>query len=100
MPKDLGDLTERAREEVVSRVELRGMSLLEHLEELRKRIIYSALASFAGFCICFWYHEELYELIHAPLSFALKNNHLDPQLLLTYPTSPFNMYRKMALVGG
>ena len=100
MPKDLGDLTERAREEVVSRVELPGVSLLEHLEELRKRIIYSALAIFAGFCICYWYHEQLYELMQAPISFALKNNHLDTQLVFTNPTDPFNMYLKMALIGG
>ena len=51
MPKDLGEITEKAREEVVSRVELPGMSLLEHLEELRKRIIYAALAVCIGFCV-------------------------------------------------
>ena len=100
MPKDLGGLTERAREEVVNRVELPGMSLLEHLEELRKRIIYSALAIFAGFCVCYWYHEQIYELMQRPITFALRNNHLDTQLVFTNPTDPFNMYLKMALIGG
>lgn len=100
MPRDLSDLTERAREEVVNRAELPGMSLLEHLEELRKRIIYSALAIFAGFGICYWYHEQIYELMQRPITFALKNNHLDTQLVFTNPTDPFNMYLKMALIGG
>jgi len=100
MPRDLGDLTERAREEVVNRVELPGMSLLEHLEELRKRIIYSALAIFAGFCVCYWYHEQIYGLMQRPITFALKNHHLDTQLVFTNPTDPFNMYLKMALIGG
>jgi sec-independent protein translocase protein TatC len=100
MPRDLEDLTERAREEVVSRAELPGMSLLEHLEELRKRIIYSAISIFGGFSVAYWYHEQIYELMQRPITFALKNNHLDTQLVFTNPTDPFNMYLKMALIGG
>jgi len=100
MPRDLEDLTERAREEVVSRAELPGMSLLEHLEELRKRIIYSAISIFGGFSVAYWYHERIYELMQRPITFALKNNHLDTQLVFTNPTDPFNMYLKMALIGG
>ena len=100
MARDLEDLTERAREEVVSRAELPGMSLLEHLEELRKRIIYSALSILGGFCVCYWYHEQIYDLMQRPIMFALKNHHLDTQLVFTNPTDPFNMYLKMALIGG
>ena len=100
MARDLEDLTERAREEVVSRAELPGMSLLEHLEELRKRIIYSALSILGGFCVCYWYHEQIYDLMQRPIMFALKNHHLDTQLVFTNPTDPFNMYLKMGLIGG
>ena len=100
MPRDLEDLTERARSEVVSRVELPGMSLLEHLEELRRRIIFSALAIFGGFCVAYWYHEQIYNLMQGPIVFALKNHHLDTQLVFTNPTDPFNMYLKMGLIGG
>jgi sec-independent protein translocase protein TatC len=100
MPRDLGDLTERARSEVMSRAELPGMSLLEHLEELRRRIIYAALSIFGGFCICYWYHEQIYDLMQRPIMFALRNHHLDTQLVFTNPTDPFNMYLKMGLIGG
>src|SRR5436309_277361 len=100
MARDVEDLTERAREEVVSRAELPGMSLLEHLEELRKRIIYSALSILGGFCVCYWYHEQIYDLMQRPIMFALKNHHLDTQLVFTNPTDPFNMYLKMGLIGG
>ena len=35
------DLAERARNAVQDRAELPGMSLMEHLEELRKRLVWS-----------------------------------------------------------
>jgi sec-independent protein translocase protein TatC len=100
MPRDLEDLTERARSEVVSRAELPGMSLLEHLEELRRRIIFSALSIFGCFCIAYWYHEQIYDFMQRPIMFALKNHHLDTQLVYTNPTDGFNMYLKMGLIGG
>jgi sec-independent protein translocase protein TatC len=97
---DLQDLTDKARSEVVSRAELPGMSLLEHLEELRRRIIWSALSIFGGFCVAYWYHEKIFDLMQRPIFFALKNHHLDTQLVFTNPTDPFNMYLKMGLIGG
>ena len=99
MPRDIEDITERARSEVVSRAELPGMSLLEHLEELRRRIIYSIISVIGGFCVCYGYRERIYELMENPITFALKNHHLDTQLVYTNPTDPFNMYLKMALIG-
>lgn len=100
MPQDLEGLTERARSEVVSRIELPGMTLLEHLEELRRRIIWSALAVAGCFGIAYWFHEQIYNLMQRPIMFALKNHHLDTQLVYTNPTEPFNMYLKIGLIGG
>jgi sec-independent protein translocase protein TatC len=100
MPRDLEELTQRARSEVVTRADLPGMSLLEHLEELRKRIIWSAVAIAAMFFVAYWFHEQIYDLMQRPVIFALKNHHLDTQLVFTNPTEPFNMYLKMALIGG
>lgn len=100
MPRDFEDLTEKARSEVVSRAELPGMSLLEHLEELRRRIIFSVLSIAGGFGVCYWFHEQIYDLMQRPITFALRNNHLDTQLVFTNPTEPFNMYLKMGLIGG
>ena len=39
----MADLVDRARAAVTERAELPGMSLLEHLAELRRRIIHTAL---------------------------------------------------------
>ena len=39
----MDDILDRARSSVTQRAELPGMSLLEHLEELRRRIIHSVI---------------------------------------------------------
>ena len=45
------DLVERARNAVTGRAELPGMSLIEHLEELRRRLIHSAIYLVVGFFV-------------------------------------------------
>ena len=45
----MADIVDRARAAVNDRAELPGMSLLEHLEELRKRIIHSVIYLVVGF---------------------------------------------------
>ena len=51
--------------------EMTGMSFLEHLEELRRRIIYSALYVVAGFGICWWFHEQIFAIMQKPIMAAL-----------------------------
>jgi sec-independent protein translocase protein TatC len=46
---DPSDAIGKAREAVTARVELPGMSLMEHLDELRKRIVRSAIFLGLGF---------------------------------------------------
>ena len=40
--------------------EMTGMSFLEHLEELRRRIIYSFLYVVAGLGVCWGFHEQIF----------------------------------------
>src|SRR6478672_8502827 len=44
------------------------MSFLEHLEELRKRLLYSVMAIFVGFLLCWWKAEAIYAWLQAPLT--------------------------------
>ena len=44
MRNEIETVVEKARTNISTRAELPGMSLLEHLEELRRRIIWSALS--------------------------------------------------------
>jgi sec-independent protein translocase protein TatC len=82
------------------RQELSSMGFLEHLEELRKRIIWSIVYIGAGFCVCYWWHEQIFGWMQKPIVFALQNHHLPVNLVYTNPTDPFNMYLKISLIVG
>jgi sec-independent protein translocase protein TatC len=94
------DLAERARTAVTERAELPGMSLLEHLEELRKRIIHSGLYLIAGFFIAYTIRERLSAFMVKPITAALKAHNLDSHLVYLNPVDPFNFYIKISLVFG
>jgi sec-independent protein translocase protein TatC len=80
--------------------EMTGMSFLEHLEELRRRIIHSFLYVMAGFCVCWWFHERIFAIMQKPIMSALAKHHLDQKLVYLNPTDPFNMYLKIAFLAG
>ena len=88
------DPVDRARKAVADRAELPGMSLMEHLEELRKRIIRSLMFLFGGFIIGWIFRNQLYGFIQKPLN----DLHLD--LYYQHPTDPLNLLLKTALIGG
>ena len=68
------------------------MSLMEHLEELRKRIIWSLLGVAVAFFPCWTKAKEIYAFLVAPLE------KLRPGLRLAFfnLTDPFLMYFKVA----
>jgi len=77
-----------------------AMGFLDHLEELRKRIINSVMAVAVGFFICWWKVEWIYGFVQKPIMTALRNNHLDEKLVYLNPTEPFNLYLKVAMLSG
>jgi sec-independent protein translocase protein TatC len=91
--------TDSANEDI-SRSELSSMSLLEHLEELRRRLIYAIISVVVGFGFAWNYAENIYRLMEAPIVAALRANHLPEKLVYTNPTEPFNIYLKIGLIAG
>lgn len=89
---------EEPREE--TREGLTGMSFLEHLEELRRRVIYSLLSVAAGFGVAWYFAERIFELMQRPIVEALRNHKMDEKLVYLNPTEPFNLYLKVGLVAG
>jgi sec-independent protein translocase protein TatC len=77
-----------------------SMSFLEHLEELRRRIIYSLAAVGVAFLACWYYAEPIFALMQRPIMEALHNHKLDSRLVYLNPTEPFNMYLKVAFITG
>ena len=77
--------------------ELPKMSFLDHLEELRKRLIVSILALLVGFLVCWGYADKIYALIEAPLAKFLPKG---DKLAYTRLTAPFFLYMKVAFFAG
>src|SRR5882672_7439320 len=73
------------------------MSFLEHLDELRKRIIYSAVSIFVGFLIAFIFHNELFAFVMRPLQAGLPAGQT---LIYTEPTEAFVLHLTIAAIAG
>ncbi|HZD30865.1 MAG TPA: twin-arginine translocase subunit TatC, partial [Candidatus Angelobacter sp.] len=80
--------------------EMTGMSFLEHLEELRRRIIYSFLYIVGGFCVSWWWHEQIFGIMQKPIMTALAAHNMEQKLVYLNPTDPFNMYLKISFIAG
>jgi sec-independent protein translocase protein TatC len=78
----------------------RSMPLLAHLEELRKRLIFSVLGILVGFISCWSFADRIFGLIQQPIISALRNHGIAGGLVYLNPTEPFNLYLYVALVGG
>lgn len=95
MATDLpSDLATRTRSTVQERAELPGMSLMEHLEELRKRIVWSALFLAIGFCVAYALRTRIIGLVQKPLV------DIGLTMTMTHPTDAFNFIIKSSLVAG
>ena len=77
-----------------------SMSLLGHLEELRKRVTFSVLGVLAGFLLCWSFADRIFGLMQQPIIVALRHHGIGSGLVYLNPTEPFNLYLEVALVGG
>ena len=68
------------------------MSFLDHLEELRKRIINSLIGVAVALCISWWAAGYLFRLVSRPIVAA------GVQLNMTKPTEGFNLELKLAIL--
>jgi sec-independent protein translocase protein TatC len=73
------------------------MSFLEHLDELRKRIIYIAISIFVGFVIAFIFIQQLFDFVMKPLQAGLPSGQ---HLIYTEPTEAFVLYLTIAGIAG
>ncbi|MDE2110331.1 MAG: twin-arginine translocase subunit TatC [Alphaproteobacteria bacterium] len=80
-------------------IEATKAPLLEHLVELRKRLIYSLLALAGGFVICFYFAEPIYAFLTAPLAHALAGQPND-HLIYTALYETFFTYMRVGLFAG
>jgi sec-independent protein translocase protein TatC len=76
------------------------MGFLDHLEELRKRLVYSIISVGVGFGICWWKVERIYDVMQRPIMEVLHKHNLPEHLGYLNPTDPFNLYLKVAALAG
>lgn len=88
------DAISKAREAVSERAELPGMSLMEHLDELRRRIVHSAAYLAVGFFVCWFFRDRIVAFLQAPLSKIGKS------LVFTHPMDALNLDLQASLLAG
>jgi len=77
--------------------DLPKMSFLEHLEELRKRLLVSVIAIFVAFLLCWNFADRIFAKIQEPLTKFLPHG---DKLAYTKLTDPFFLYMKVAFFAG
>ncbi|SMF14169.1 sec-independent protein translocase protein TatC [Tistlia consotensis] len=89
-------------------VEAHKMPLLDHLIELRQRLLYSVIGLFVAFLVCFFFAQDLYNFLVQPLAnillahgqgsdvFMHPENQPPPRMIFTDLTEVFFTYIKVA----
>ena len=73
------------------------MSFLEHLDELRKRLLHIVAYISVGFIACWFFAKPIYNFLAVPITRTLPAG---TKLAFTKPTDPFTLYMKVALLAG
>ncbi|AJY47147.1 twin-arginine translocase subunit TatC [Martelella endophytica] len=84
-------------------IEDKPQPLIEHLMELRRRLVWSLAAFFIGFLICFFFAKDLFNLLVLPYKWAVIWSGFDPekmQLIYTAPQEFLFTQIKISFFGG
>ncbi len=73
------------------------MSFLEHLDELRKRLVHVASYMGIGFLVCWFFHKQIYDFLAIPITRLLPAG---TKLAYTNVTDVFTLYMKVSLLAG
>lgn len=72
-----------------------SLDLVGHLIELRQRLMYCVAFFFCALLVCFYFSENIFQFLVAPLFYALKN-HPGHRLIYTGLTEAFVTYIKVS----
>ena len=74
------------------------MSFLDHLDELRKRLVRIAIYLAAGFLVGFYFADELYNFLSAPVTAQFESLEMEGSMGFTNLTAPFMTSMRVALM--
>lgn len=79
----------------------RRMTVVEHLEELRRVLIISMIAWLAATIVAFVFHAQLFDFLVRPLTSVLgRTNHITPAPIFTTPTEGLTIPIKISAIAG
>ncbi len=85
----------------MNRIPESGMSFWQHLNELRSRVLRSALAMLGGFAIAYLFRKEIFRVLRIPFDTAYEHiYHTTPNLIYISLLEGFMVYLKMSLLVG
>ncbi len=85
---------------VADEVEQSSMSLIEHLTELRNRIIWSLLAFTVAMVLCFFVWEPIYDFLTIPLCNALQARGQECELVFLSVQEGFFLAFQISMIAG
>lgn len=86
---------------LIKDIDDREMPLLDHLIELRNRLVYSAAAILAGFLLCYAFADDIYAFLVRPLADIYESmGYTDRRMIYTGLTEAFFTYIKVAFWAG
>lgn len=85
---------------MIKDIDDREMPLLEHLLELRTRLVISAVAILVGFVVAYFFAEEIYQFLVRPLANAYGGTDSGRRMIYTGLTEAFFTYVKVAFWAG
>lgn len=72
------------------------MPLMEHLIELRKRLLISSIAFIAAFILCYFFSQQIYGFLEKPLADILATHGSNRRMIYTAPTEAFFTFLQVA----
>jgi len=76
------------------------MPLLDHLRELKKRVVLSCIALVAGFAICMLFAEDIYHFLAAPMVEALSEREGGGNMTIIAPLEGVMTWLRVGFFGG
>jgi sec-independent protein translocase protein TatC len=84
---------------ILKELDDRQMPLLDHLIELRNRLMYSCAAIFVGFLVCYFFSEQIYAFLVQPLA-DIYQGQTGRRMIYTGLAEAFFTYVKVAFWAG
>ena len=85
---------------VEDRLDDSAAPLIEHLAELRTRLIRAVLAFVIAMVLCFPFAEDVLEFLAQPIADILRARGENPQLIFTAPQEKFFVLVRISVIGG